>query len=137
MSERLFENTVPREDGETFNPVPIEEDVSQATVTWGDDMLPVEWLFAKDGRGSLVAYALQEITEGDLRYYNKSGLADAAGVSRHSCHRHLEDLVELGLYDEIDEEGSHARYCPNAHSRILRALYTANRAAEEYGSNPL
>lgn len=137
---RAFDNTVPVEDSEEYEEIkPLSSDdlFSSFNQGWVHEEPPLLWLFSKEGRGGLVEYAIDAVESGDPVYLNKSDLGDEADVSRHSCHRHLDDLVRLGIYSERDKEGSVTRYRPNKDSRVLRALSVAEIEIYKYAAEPV
>lgn len=135
----LFESAVPESEASDeveqrdFEPLELPEEVSYDTSMWDADTEPVQWLFEAEGRLALATYAMATVEAGDPIYLNKSETARKAGVSRHSAHRHIDDLVTLGIFETRGE--AYNRYRPNGDSRILKAMATCNeeiaaRAAE-------
>ena len=130
----LFDGYVPvsevdeEEDASMFEPADASE-IEDTDLGDGPalDEQYLEWLFLKDSRVKLVSYALEAVQD-DPIYLNKSELGDLADTSRHSVHRHIDDLVDIGVYEQIGE--SAARYRPNPNSRVLKAIGLAN---EEIG----
>ncbi|MDB9247503.1 hypothetical protein PN419_00580 [Halorubrum ezzemoulense] len=134
---RAYENAVPADDGGDegdFGPIDLADAYDSSAGKWDHDESPLRWLFGKEGRAKLVEYAMRAAEEGDPIYLNKSDLGDEADVSRHSAHRHIDDLIALGIFTERAREGSVTRYRPNTDSRVLRALYTADTEIREYVS---
>lgn len=137
---RAYENAVPVEDSQEHEKIelPSPDDPSSTSGTgWNHEQPPLLWLFNKEGRGKLVEYAIDAVESGDPVYLNKTDLGDEADVSRHSCHRHIDDLVRLNIYSERDKEGSVTRYRPNKDSRVLRALSVAETEIYKYAAEPV
>ena len=122
---------------EEFEPVSLAEAYDNVDSEWDHEDIPLRWLFAKDGRGGLVEYAIKAVVREELVYRNQTSLGEKAGVSRHSVHRHVDDLVTLGIYKQHGGNGTTARFKPNKKSKVLRALYTANREIEQYAGESL
>jgi len=142
MVTELYENAVRSADtSETFGP---STDLDGVTIdgvvhadNWSHNEDPLRWLFATKGRGRLVMYAINEVASGDPIFQNKSALAKSADVSRHSVHRHIEELEELNIYDKKGGDGTHIRHRPNRNSRVIAALYKANQEILEYADADL
>jgi hypothetical protein len=136
----LFESAVPEEEASddfdqgSFEPLPLPEEVSYNTLMWDNDEEPIEWLFASEGRLALATYAMAAVDAGDPIYLNKSETSDKAGVSRHSAHRHIDDLVTLGIFETRGQ--GYNRYRPNADSRILKAMATVNEEIAARATEP-
>lgn len=132
-----YDSAVPadNDDDSAFEPVALADAYDHTDSSWKHESTPLRWLFASEGRAKLVEHAVEAATQDELVYHNKSSLGKEADVSRHSAHRHIDDLVELGIYRKRAREGSVTRYKPNRDSRVLRALYTANTEIESYVSN--
>lgn len=128
--EKLYPS-VSRETSDTrddaFEPIELDDDPEM--IEWHKEEKPLRWLFKKEGRGKLVEYAAEMISRGEPIYRNKSELAEQADVSRHSVIRHIESLIELGIYEELD--GSATRYRPNSNSYVLRVVRAANSEIAE------
>lgn len=137
---QAYENAVPVEDSESyeeFKPLSLDDaDSSTPNSEWNYDQPPLLWLFGTEGRGKIVNYAIDAVRGGDPIFLNKSGLGDEANVSRHSVHRHIDDLVELGIFTKRASEGSVTRYRPNKESRVLRALSTVDTEIRNYAAEP-
>jgi len=107
---------------------PPERDPSDTG--WQHDELPIEFVLSPPSRFELAVHAVRTVTnDTPLREHNKSELSDAAGVSRHAVHEHIDALAELGVYDELG--GAISRYRANPNSIILNALVTVNEQIEE------
>lgn len=138
--EPLFEGAV-RENGATddssnssgFEPISIDDsDLDFDHNDWNKDAPPISWLSKKDSRFQFSIYALEQVLDGDPVYLNKSQLAEKVGMSRHSAQRHIEDLVDLGVY-EVRDDGVR-RYRPNRNSQVLAAMATLNEAIADHSS---
>lgn len=134
VAASLYENAVPEdsidETNDAFQPLSIDDyqaKITDAIERWGEDTTPIAWLFRKEGRGKLVSFAVRALRGSEDEYYmNQSDLARESDVSRHSVHRHIDDLVALNIYEV--KPGKIERYRPNADSRILKAVAAANDA---------
>jgi hypothetical protein len=138
----LYDSAVPADDdNDRFAPLDADnstDDDTTASVAagamttdWSHEEAPLRWLFIKDGRGKLVIHAMSEV-EDDPVFENKSALAKSADISRHSVHRHIDELVSLGLYEERGGEGTYDRYRPNEQSLVLQTLIKANEQIVKY-----
>jgi hypothetical protein len=125
---------------------PISEETSEIDDAVGEGIGPVEiptvdenarqrdfredyptavyWLFEKQGRNLLIDFAVDEAYESQQRSFSKQGLANAADVSRKTVYEHIDDLVEAGIYKEI--ENGNTKYQPDASSDTLRLLAMVN-----------
>ncbi len=135
MSGSLFGSARPASDDtasdEMFRPLTDDEvEEREQEQGWRGDTMPARWLFEDEARGKLVEYAVTATLDNDLVFRNKSELAEEAGVSRHSVHRHMDDLVDIGIYEERGE--GIARYRPDEESRILAAINHVNEAIEKH-----
>lgn len=99
-------------DGRTESP--------DTELTWHKDDSPIEHLFGQASLASLLNFAMRSVEEEEVRGYNKSELASAAGVSRHAVHDHIDDLVALGIYNEVG--ANIKRYRPNANSTVIESM---------------
>ena len=134
VTSAFYDNVAPADDGDGFGPVSLADAYDEVDSEWDHEDIPLRWLFAKDGRGGLVEHAIEAVVRDELVYLNQSVLGEKAGVSRHSVYRHIDDLVELGIYTDHGGNGTTRRFKPNKNSQVLRALYTANREVERYVS---
>ena len=137
MVTELYENAVRSADtSEPFGPSTDLDEVTLDGVVhagdWPHNEEPLRWLFATKGRGRLVIHAINEVATGDPTFQNKSSLAKSADVSRHSVHRHIEELEELNVYEKRGGDGTHIHHRPNRNSRVIAALYKANQEILEY-----
>ena len=134
VESTFYDNIEPIDDDDDFGPVELADAYDDVDSDWDHEEIPLRWLFGKDGRGGLVEYAIKAVVRDELVYLNQSVLGEKAGVSRHSVHRHIEDLVEMNIYKQYGGNGTTRRFKPNKNSQVLRALYTANREVERYVS---
>ena len=134
MVETLFTDASPTNDVGPENPfrsLDVEEVNFDGTPSeWVEGSTPVRWMFEYDGRGKLIEYALKQVITNDIVYHNKQNLGNHAGTSRHSVHRYIDELVEIGIYEQRTE--GRTRYRANCDSTILAALAKANKVALEY-----
>lgn len=92
---------------------------------WNRDELPIEFVLSTPSRFELTMHAVRSVSaDTPLREHNKSELAEAADVSRHAVHEHIDVLATLGIYDQLG--GAISRYRANPDSVILGALVTLN-----------
>ena len=133
---RLFEGAIKVDDGADipgFEPMDLpDEEEARAAVEepYSDEHHTLlQWFSETQGRMRLVTFALKDLQSGDPIFRNKSELADAAGVSRHTPNRYMEELVALGIYDERAQGIS--RYRVNKDSNILRALAALEQQLRE------
>ena len=134
MSETLFDDATPTDDLGTESPFEAldteEIDLTDTPSEWIDKPTPVRWMFEYDGRGKLIEYALKHIVTDDVIYHNKRNLGNNADTSRHSVHRYIDKLVEIGIYEQRTD--GRTRYRANRDSTILAALAKANEVAWEH-----
>ncbi len=69
-----------------------------------------------------VGYMLDALMDMPGTQFNKSLLAEKAGVSRQSVHTHITLLVNLGIVKEADASGT-TQYTLNQEDEIVRLLY--------------
>lgn len=120
---------------QVFEPLNPDALTEQDQSEWGGAM-PVRWLFEASGRGKLVQLAIEQVLSGEEVFMNKVEMGEEAGTSRHSVHRHIEELVELGIYEERSKHRT--RYRPNAESDILAAINATNEVmlGHEFETSP-
>jgi len=69
-----------------------------------------------------VGYMLDALLDMPGTQFNKSLLAEKAGVSRQSVHTHIALLVNLGIVTEIETSGT-VQYTLAQDAEIVRLLY--------------
>lgn len=69
-----------------------------------------------------VGYIIDALMDMPGTRFNKSLLADKAGVSRQSVHTHISLLVNLGIVREIDDTDP-VEYTLNDEDELVRLLY--------------
>ena len=69
-----------------------------------------------------VGYMLDALMDIPGTQFNKSRLAEKAGVSRQSVHTHIALLVNLGIVRETDASGT-TQYTLDQEEEIVRLLY--------------
>lgn len=69
-----------------------------------------------------VGYMLDALMDMPGTQFNKSLLAEKAGVSRQSVHTHIGLLVNLGIVEETDASNT-TQYTLNQEAEIVRLLY--------------
>jgi len=88
---------------------------------------PSGWLYlTKDDHAQLLIDAL---IDGHPDSFNKSELADFAGVSRDVVHSHLDLLVELGVAEETGR-GKRSRYRFDPESRVSECILETDAAVQ-------
>lgn len=131
----LFETAVPddtqQSNGE-FSDLDVTDVGSDALDDWEHDESPITWLFGSKGRLKLCVFALEEVATGDPVFLNKTATSREADVSRHSSHRYLDTLVDLGVFETRGE--GYNRYRPNANSRILQAMATLHNEISDHAA---
>ena len=138
MVTELYEHATPDTSGDvSVGPqLPSDDDAAFEgqldSDGWRYNDEPLQWLFGTEGRGKLVMHAIQAVADGDPIFENKSALAKSADVSRHSVHRHIEELEDLNIYERKGGDGTHIRHRPNENSRVVAALFQANHEVLEY-----
>jgi DNA-binding transcriptional ArsR family regulator len=74
-----------------------------------------------------VGYMLDALMDMPGTQFNKSMLAEKAGVSRQSVHTHITLLVNLGIVKEIETSDT-IEYTLNDEDEIVRLLYRLEEA---------
>ncbi|MEZ3115735.1 hypothetical protein RYH80_07370 [Halobaculum sp. MBLA0147] len=89
---------------------------------------PSGWLYlTKNDHAQLLIDAL---IDGHPDSFNKSELADFAGVSRDVVHDHLDLLVELGVAADAGR-GDRSRYRFDPESRVSECILEMDAAVQE------
>ena len=93
---------------------------------WVYDEMPLEVLLvSRQSVAQLIRYALDVIDGTDQpQFHNKRDLGNRSGTTRHAVHRHIDELIELGIYTKRSE--GIETYAPNPDSIILDALAECN-----------
>lgn len=117
------------EDSDASTEAEVDDSIdSERPVEWVYDMMPLEVLLVRlESRTALIRYAVNAVdndSENVDTYRNKSSLGDAADTTRHAVHRHIDTLVELGIF--LQKGDSRERYAPNPDSAVINALIACN-----------
>lgn len=93
---------------------------------------PSSWLELTDNQTlPLVVDALLDSPPG--KEYNKTELANFAGVSRESVREHIETLLKFGIVEEVDDT-TPTRYRLNDHGKATVSLFELNSALNSVAS---
>lgn len=144
IESALYEDVSPMTDlveettRENFQPlnIPTAIDVDPEDYDGGDE-IPSSWLFSTEPRRTLVEFALWQVAtqdDEDVQTYNKTTLGEAAGVSRHSVVRYIDDLVDVGIYEVSGNR--RPIYRPNTDSEVLPILHALNERLKSVADDP-
>jgi len=96
---------------------------------------PSGWLYLTRHQGvQLMIDAL--LDAGSDREFNKSELAEYAGVSRQTVQNRLNRLLELSILEEV-KRGSNTRYRFNANSDVSKSIIRLNKSINRSGQDQL
>lgn len=133
-NEHLFddiqETDEPSDSAFEIDLKPVRESDTLGEKGWDKDIIPAEWLLNKSGRASIVALAIEQIESEDPIYLNKSEIGERSGSSRYTAHRHMQDLVDIGIFEKRGRNID--RYRANANSTVLAAIARLNEEIADH-----
>lgn len=95
------------------------------------DEFPSGWLAVT--RNESVGYIIDALLDSpSYREYTQKELAEKAGVSRKSVHRHLDLLLEVDILEEVGNSG-HSRYRFKTDSEVSELLIKLDGALNRAG----